>query len=288
MFSSEWSLVLFTVLTQAAVGIVVISEFTRLLLKNSGAHLKWQAPAACALTALGLLFSLTHLGTPLHSVFTILNLGSSWLSREILVVGCFFAVILLLVLQRRKAPEKGATPLAIASIVVGLGAVFVMTRVYLLPTVPVWNSIATTFGFFGTMLLSGSVACGLIGSLENRSAKNAESCSSMAGVFCVSALVGLALKFIGIVLSMIALNNTDNYGMNALHMVADKGVDGLVAWIVMVCAGIGLFSWFALKAMGTKQIKLIASPALCALALVLAGEIIGRLMFYGTYMRIGI
>ncbi len=288
MFSSEWSLVLFTVLTQAAVGIVVISELTRILVKGSGAHLSWQAPAACVLTALGLILSLTHLGTPMHSVFTILNLGSSWLSREILVTGCFFAVILLLVLQRRKAPESAATPLSLAAIVVGLGAIFVMTRVYLLPTVPVWNSVATSVGFFGTMLLSGAVSCGVLGSMENRFCKDAEGCSSMAGVFCIAALVGLTLKFLGIVLSMNALNNTDNYGMNALHMVADKGIDGLVAWIIMVCAGVGLFSWFAVKAMGAKQIRLIANPALCALVLVLAGEIIGRLMFYGTYMRIGI
>ncbi|MGE4423141.1 MAG: dimethyl sulfoxide reductase anchor subunit family protein [Pseudodesulfovibrio sp.] len=288
MFSSDWSLVLFTVLTQTAVGIIVISEITRLAVGKSGAPLRWQVPAACLLTALGLIFSLTHLGTPLHSVFTILNLGSSWLSREILSVGAFFILILLLMLQRRKNPEAKAVPLAVAAVVVGLGAVFVMTKVYLLPTVPVWNSISTAVGFYGTMLLSGAVAGGLVGSLEIRHrADGGSTGTATIMTFSAAAMTGLVLKFIGIVLSMIALNNADNFGMNGLAMVADEGVAALVARIVMICAGVTLFIGFAFKAMHA-QVKHFVNPALCAVVLVLAGEIIGRLMFYGTYLRIGI
>lgn len=288
MFSSDWSLVLFTILVQSAVGIVVITEGARLFFGADGKTLRWQTPVACLMTALGLLLSLTHLGTPLHSVFTIMNLGDSWLSREILSVSGFFGVVLAITILRMRAPEAKAQVLSAIAVVLGLVAVFVMTRVYLLETVPVWNTVATAFSFYGTMLLAGAVASGVIGSIENSGNECDESCTSVTGLLCISAQVGLALKFIAIVLSMIALSNMDGVGTSGLDLVAEEGVGVLVARIAMICVGVGVFTWFGVKAIGTKQLRLSMNPALCALALVMAGEILDRLMFYGTYMRIGI
>lgn len=288
MFSSDWSLVLFTILVQSAVGIVVITEGARLFSGAKGATLRLQTPTACVLTALGLVLSLTHLGTPLHSVFTIMNLGNSWLSREILSVSGFFAAILVLAVVRMRDAEAKAAPLSLLAMVLGLFAVFVMTKVYLLETVPVWNTVATAFSFYGTTLLAGAVVCGVIGSIENGGKECGESCTSVTGLLCVFAQLGLALKFIAIVLNMVALSNVGSLGVSGLDMVASEGLTVLVLRIAMVCAGVGVFTWFGLKAMGAKQLRVAMNPALCALALVMAGEIIDRLMFYGTYMRIGI
>jgi anaerobic dimethyl sulfoxide reductase subunit C (anchor subunit) len=288
MFSSDWSLVLFTILVQSAVGIVVITEGARLLSGADEKILRWQTPTACVMTAIGLVLSLTHLGTPMHSVFTIMNLENSWLSREILFVSAFFASILALAVLRRRKPEAKVQALSALAIVLGIVAVFVMTKVYLLETVPVWNTISTAFSFYGTMLLAGAVASGLIGSIENSGKECGESCTSITGLLCVSAQVGLGLKFVGIVLSMIALSSVDNQGTTGLALIAGEGVTVLVVRIAMICAGVGVFTWFGLKAIGTKQFRLSMNPALCALALVMAGEILDRLMFYGTYLRIGI
>lgn len=288
MFSSDWSLVLFTVLVQSAVGIVVITEAARLFAGANGSTLRWQTPVACVMTGIGLVMSLSHLGTPMHSVFTIMNLGNSWLSREILSVSGFFAVVLALAVLRMRNPEARTSALSALAIVLGLISVFVMTKVYLLETVPVWNTVSTAFSFYGTMLLAGAVASGVIGSIENSGKKCGESCTSVTSLLCLSAQIGLALKFIAIVLNMVALSSVDNLGVSGLDMVAGEGLTVLIARIAMVCAGVGVFTWFGLKAIGMKQLRLSMNPALCALALVMAGEIIDRLMFYGTYMRIGI
>ncbi|HKI82025.1 MAG TPA: hypothetical protein VKA04_10300, partial [Pseudodesulfovibrio sp.] len=139
-----------------------------------------------------------------------------------------------------------------------------------------------------TTLLAGAVVCGVIGSIENGGKECGESCTSVTGLLCVFAQLGLALKFIAIVLNMVALSNVGSLGVSGLDMVASEGLTVLVLRIAMICAGVGVFTWFGLKAMGAKQLRVAMNPALCALALVMAGEIIDRLMFYGTYMRIGI
>lgn len=288
MFSSDWSLVLFTILVQSAVGIVVITEGARLFSSTNGATLRRQTTAACVLTAMGLVLSLTHLGTPTHSVFTIMNLGNSWLSREILSVSSFFGVILVLSVLRWRNPEARTTFLSMLAIALGLIAVYVMSRVYLLETVPVWDNVSTVFNFFGTMLLAGAVTSGVIGSIGNSGRECDATCPNVTGSLCIIAQAGLTLEFIAIVLHMIALSGVDANGISGLDLVTREGLGALVVRIAMICAGVGIFSWFGIKAIGAKRFRISVNPALSALALVLGGEIIGRLMFYGTYMRIGI
>ena len=90
MIFTEWSLVFFTVLAQTAIGMLLVSEIV-FMRSNSpvGKALSRQLPIVTLLTGASLFLSLTHLGTPLHSAYTILNAGSSWLSREILVISAF-------------------------------------------------------------------------------------------------------------------------------------------------------------------------------------------------------
>lgn len=52
------------------------------------------------------------------------------------------------------------SPLAVVTAITGLLLVFSMSMVYMLPTVPAWNSLATPVGFFTTTLLFGNVAVG--------------------------------------------------------------------------------------------------------------------------------
>lgn len=285
MLSSDWSLVLFTILIQTAVGMLVISEIGRLKNGTEGHAQNWQAPSVCLLAALGLVMSLSHLGTPSHSVFTILNLGTSWLSREILTVGGFFGLVLVLTVMRRKNPASG-TPVAVAAMIVGLIAIAVMTNVYLLKAVPGWNTVATALSFFGTTLLAGSVATGVIIRLENRQMEPES--AGIPGILVFASLLGLTIQVIAIALGMLALGVEDNAGGSALSMIAQSGQMALAARIAMICAGAGLFAWVGGKAMAAKQPRFVTGYTVSALVLVLTGEVIGRLMFYGTYMRIGL
>lgn len=289
MLSSDWSLVLFTILVQTAVGMLMISEIVRLTTGATAESLRWQAPTSCLLTALALLVSLSHLGTPTHSIFTILNVGSSWLSREILSVGGFFLLVLALTLLRRRTPSAKATTLALTAVIVGLAAIMVMSRVYLLETVPSWNTVATVLGFYGTVLLLGSVASGLVKVLQQVvTHSDEEDAGSAFGIFGVTVILGLTLKFVGIALSMLALSVANNYGVSGLGLITDDGVWALVLRIVLICAGTALFAWVGYRAMGSGRSRLVLGSTAGALILTLGGEIIGRLMFYGSYLRIGL
>jgi anaerobic dimethyl sulfoxide reductase subunit C (anchor subunit) len=153
MPTNEWSLVLFTILMQTSVGLLLASEAARLVTGVPRGALSWQTPTAGGLAAAGLLLSLTHLGTPAHSVFTILNVCSSWLSREILSTGAFFLALVALIALRARTPGQNAWGMSAVAVLLGLAAVAVMSRVYLLVSVPVWDTVATVLSFFGTALL---------------------------------------------------------------------------------------------------------------------------------------
>jgi anaerobic dimethyl sulfoxide reductase subunit C (anchor subunit) len=293
MFTHDWSLVIFTILMQTAVGMLVVSELARFAAGDAtGRQLSWQAPVACALSAIGLLVSMSHLGTPAHSVFTIFNAGDSWLSREILAVGGFFAATLLLVLLRRKNPTGSAALVSGVAMIIGLAAVFVMSKVYMLETIPVWNTGGTALGFYGTMLLAGAVAGGLLFNIQSGSVAKGPAATAahgkMLAVFLGAAVLGLAFKFVGIPLDMAALSAADNHGVSGLGLLNSGGMGLLVFRLVLVFAGAALYGWGAFKALRSNEAGSFVAIGAFALAMVLAGEILGRLMFYGTYLRLGL
>ncbi|MFR4120497.1 MAG: dimethyl sulfoxide reductase anchor subunit family protein [Bilophila wadsworthia] len=126
-----WSLVIFTLLGQAAAGMLILSFFSR-----TADTSRAKAWAACILLGVGALASLEHLSDPTVSFYTITNVGTSWLSREILFVGLFGAGLLLWLITLNAWARRLAA-------ILGLAFVYVMSRVYTIPTVPFWNSCST-------------------------------------------------------------------------------------------------------------------------------------------------
>ena len=139
-----WSLVIFTLLGQAAAGMLILSFFSR-----TADTSRAKAWAACILLGMGALASLEHLSDPTVSFYTITNVGTSWLSREILFVGLFGAGLLLWLITLNAWARRLAA-------ILGLAFVYVMSRVYTIPTVPFWNSLFTYWLFLATSLLLGS------------------------------------------------------------------------------------------------------------------------------------
>ena len=95
MRNQDWSLVLFTTLSQLSVGIILC--FT--LLGYSGTDLglvfamglSFKNPVFLALVFIGVatLISFLHLGKPSNAPRALNNLSGSWLSREILAIGVY-------------------------------------------------------------------------------------------------------------------------------------------------------------------------------------------------------
>lgn len=143
----EMPLVFFTVLTQAAAGACAMR-----------AVLAPEEPVdavVLALLALGVLAAVSHLGRPTAARLAIANPTTSWLSREIVVGSVFGTTVLAHLLLGPNAA------LRIAAAALGLLYVYAVSRVYLLRTVPAWNTWATPVSFLLTALLLGSAVLGL-------------------------------------------------------------------------------------------------------------------------------
>lgn len=167
----KYSLIGFTILSQMAVGafwiLIAATMYSESQIVNKPT---WDFPLIPlivieATMMLSLLLSLAHLGSPLIAYRAIANFRSSWLSREIIFAGLFTMTIgVFSILQWSNTGSANLQMgIALAAGGCGFGLVFSMSRIYMLRTVPVWNTIFTPISFFVTALtLGGLLISGLI------------------------------------------------------------------------------------------------------------------------------
>jgi len=156
----EWSLVFFTTISQIAAGIM-IAILPFVFAKTQKAYPKLIQTAfysAAGLMFIALILSFLHLNNPLHSVYALSNLGTSWLSREILFVSLFlFCLVFISLIPFVKKPKTGYyKTFILITTLVGIVLIYSMAMLYIIPTVPAWNSPSTMIAFYSTVLLLGS------------------------------------------------------------------------------------------------------------------------------------
>ena len=168
MDTNELPLVFFTIMAQMSVGCFVVLGVVHLIGARKIGSLRIDRLSDPALYAigpvmvLGLVISILHLGNPINALHTINHLSTSWLSREVFFGSAFACSGAAFAVCQK---QKWLTPLlrqllAGLTAVLGLGLVFVMSMVYMLPTVPGWDTWATPVTFFTTTFLLGSLAVG--------------------------------------------------------------------------------------------------------------------------------
>ncbi len=89
----EWPLILFTVLSQTAVGAFLVLGCVTLsgkLSQDEDVRLHRNMFFIWVLMGLGLIASTMHLGSPLRAFNALNRVGSSWLSNEIFASSLFF------------------------------------------------------------------------------------------------------------------------------------------------------------------------------------------------------
>jgi anaerobic dimethyl sulfoxide reductase subunit C len=308
MNTQEWALITFTILAQMSVGAFVVLGAVYTYVKG-----KAGTQEACRMSdrallaigpvlALGLLASLLHLGNPLNAPRAVLNIGTSWLSREILF-GIIFAVLggAFALLQWRKL----ATPairqvLAYITALVGLVLVYAMAQVYMLETQPAWNTWATPVLFFATTILLGSLAVGAAyianyAYLQKAAPEAAPQQllllkGAMRGIAIAAvAVLGVQLVVIPIQLAQLAANPQPAASASLQILYGEFGLlFALRLALVFIGAGVfGLFLYRSAASAGGRE-QTIASLVYAAFALVFIAEVIGRFLFYATHYRIGI
>ena len=151
---SEVPLICFTVLAPAAAGASLFA-----LPLGGGRAL---AAVVVLMVTAGMLASIAHLARPLRAPRSLANLGSSWLSREILVVSAFWALaVLWLVCELGGAGAFGGAAGAaargfhVAAIVVGVVLLWVIARAYRVHGQPAWDGSDTFWELAAGALGSG-------------------------------------------------------------------------------------------------------------------------------------
>ena len=152
MQSMELPLVLFTVLSQAAIGLTMM----RVVRTASGgvatdARKEWTMIAS--LMMVGLLGSLLHLGHPLSAPTALTHLGKAWLSREVLFSGLFMGVATIAVLA---SGMGGKASLAWLGAILGLGAIASAGMTYAPPALPALNNALPTAFFLTSAVILGA------------------------------------------------------------------------------------------------------------------------------------
>jgi DMSO reductase anchor subunit len=154
--------VLFTLMTQAAVGSFAAAGAARLLLHpgvpDAVASALVRAPLAgvLALITLAALSSIGHLLQPLRAWRAARNARSSWLSVEIVLLAAFAALAATVaVLEWRGGPAVARDAAAALAASAGGGLLYAMGQLYRLPARPAWNHPITPVSFFVTAALLG-------------------------------------------------------------------------------------------------------------------------------------
>jgi anaerobic dimethyl sulfoxide reductase subunit C (anchor subunit) len=302
----DWALIFFTILAQMAVGSFLVLGVVHFLSARMAGEAEADRLSDRALLAIGpvivlaLIVSLFHLGNPLNAVRAVTNLGSSWLSREVLCSVLFAAVgAVFAVMQWRKLATFAVRNLvAWLAALIGLFLVFAMSQVYNLPVQPAWNTLATPISFYATTLLLGALAMGAAFAANYAYLQRAE--PGAGGVqgdllrgtlrwIAVAAIVLLGVELVTAPLQLAYLAAGSPAAAASAALLS--GQYGLIfaLRLVLVFVGAGVLAIFLYRnAVSPGREKLLGNLAYLTFALVLVGEVLGRFLFYAVHVKIGL
>lgn len=247
--SPHWSLVIVTVMSQLSAGGVIAAWLLQLL---GGGEARVAAVTALLLGLASLLVAPLHLGRPAYAFLAIRNWQTSWLSREILALSGFGATASLfatwLWLDSPATAWVGA-----AAALLGIVSIYSSSHLYLVSGRPAWNSLHTVVEFFltggilGPLLLAGT---GLA----------ASPLAAVAAAASIAQIMNQVWKFAGLIRS-------EEFEKQASARLLSNELARLFVLRLALTAAGGI-------AMG------LAELASSGFAAALAGEILGRYLFF--------
>ena len=274
----EWPLMVFTVLGQCVVGAFIVLAMALLTQRSAEEQRRIHLSMffLWALMAVAFIASVLHLGSPLRAFNSLNRLGASPLSNEIGSGSLFFALggIYWLLSMINKMPRLLGKIWLVVTMLAGIGFVYAMCRVYEINTVPTWNNLYTAFSFGLTVLIGGPV----LGYLLLRGA-NIQGCGLR--LLPVISLTGLVISMVLVVMQSAGLANIHSSVQAASALIPQYG--SLSAWrLVLIILGLGC--WFCPLIMRKRPALL---SMILAFVLVFSGELVGRAIFYGLHMTVG-
>ena len=282
----ERSLTVFTLLAQMAVGAFwTLGAANVWLTSQAGAgaasevtRLGW--PLVGVAMGIGLVASFFHLGAPASAWRACGNLRRSWLSREILFAILFAgaSVVFAAAQWLQFGPAVLRSILGVVTGLAGLALVYVMSNAYRLRTVPAWNTWLTPASFFVTTFLLGALAAGvLLASLSQAPTRGGGAVLQAIALWTV-ALLGIELVIIPLWLAQ--LTGSEAAAHSAARITQEHGALFKLR-LALAVAG--------LAATGAALLGFWPGLGMVvAFGLVLASEVMGRLLFYAARVRHGV
>jgi len=288
MRNQDWSLVFFTTMAQWSVGIILCLTLLAgffsdtSVFRVSGLSLANPVFLALIFIAAATLVSFLHLGSPSNAPNALKNLSGSWLSREILAISVYsLSLLAIFVLGWRTGSIENFKYILMLASVAGLALIWMMIRIYVMPTIPAWNSWYTPLSFVSTALSMGMLTVMFLQHTGYLSFSE-----QITRLFLISVVVILFMELTTGFIHQFKLEEMDT------------GIDDLVFNKGMFYK-VFLFRMALLIAVFPIIFIILFKPdflpgfdhyvwAVLVLILVFTQEIIGRLLFYSSYFRIGV
>lgn len=267
MISGEWTLIVFSLLTQCAVGTWLVTMILRAVIarradQSTAYQLTRQAVIVVGpLISIALVTSIFHLGSPMLAYGSIANLGTSWLSREIVSSGLFLFLWIITYYVNYRKGSAGRALVALTSLL-GILAVFSMASIYYYTPVPAWSTVHTYLSFFAAALILGSLISALLLSFASRESELKPEIRKLVGKLAIVALVAAILQ-----------------------LIFPPAVEGsyslpLLMHRLLLVAGAVIFAGYWQRMSQKPEQKVNHAVIGTYIGLIVAGEVLGRYLFY--------
>lgn len=302
----EWTLPVYTILTQLSVGalcaIWIIRTLSSIKLGEEKIDQYIKIPVLILFTTIvfAIIFAHFHLSKPFMSILALRNIKSSWLSRELLANTIYITCVglLLISLWLVDGRHKINTILGWVAIIFGFATDYCMARIYLLPSQPAWNNLLTPASFLITTLLLGVLTVPVILTMDlifKESQKKEEQVihtqlikASLGPLAIIAPILGMLMAII-IYFQIASLFSGSAAEQTSLNLLLNIYQPLLIVRLVLLLIGVG---WLGFTAVQLNQKKLLVDGLLLnvfiACLLVMVSEILGRFLFYAIHVQIGI
>lgn len=275
----EWPLVLFTVFAQTAVGSFIVMSLI-ILVNDVNVEVKAQLTRnmffVWVIMGLGFIASTAHLGSPLRAFNAFNQVGVSWLSNEILTGMLFFSFggIFWLLEVLNKGNEMMRKGLNMVALFIGVIFMYAMVNVYLIDTVPTWNTAYTSLMFVLTVFICGVMLAQILVTTTRYQSNQYQYLSKVVvGVAMVAAII--------VNMSQIAsLSGIQTSAVAAVDLIPN--ISSLQTYRIILLVG-GVLVWLFANKQGTFKLP----TAIAGFGLVLISELISRNVFYNLHMTVG-
>ena len=267
----DLSLILGTVFSQIAIGTFITTFVVAYLLKKADGQAAFKSIlVAFIIGVLGIGTMILHLGHPFLAMNAFFNLGRSWLSREVLFYGGFLGLTFLYLVCNKLNKENLLKPLGILASICGICAVFVTSMIYTVPSIVAWNSVNTPISFALTALMVGIP----LGIYLTKATELVVDGSRLVATFALVAITTTLVHTSTLAASVAA-------GAGSAHLLLTSPL----FWVRLVLLAAACLISFVAAVKAKDKSACPCNYRLVVIILLIAAEFIGRILFFGTIVR---